>query len=129
MTSFPSPRTAALLARATAPTNVELARWLSAIAGDGLQWPLQDAGAELARWVLAAVPATHHDAVGDIWRSMLGLDARPAGVVRLDRPLSVDEASRVLRSVRCRARRIVRNQRWGRWRHEVPAGDLRDTAA
>lgn len=129
MTSIPVARTPAPLAPAPAPADVDLARWLTAIAGDGLHWPLPDGGAELARWVLAAVPAPHRDALGDVWRSMLGLDARPAGVVRLDRQLSVGEAGRVLRSVRCEARRVVRNQRRGRWRREVPAGDLLHTAA
>lgn len=117
------------LGSASGSADIDLALWLVRIAGDGLHWPPADGGAELARWAWEAVPARDRDALSDIWRSMLGLDPRPPTVIRLDRSLSVDRALRVLGAVRRRAKGALQDERSGRWRHEVPVGDLHHSAA
>ena len=110
-------------------TDIDLARRLVRIAGDGLRWPPADGGAELARWAWEVLPAQDRDALTDIWRSMLGLGCRPPSVLRLDGSLSTERALRIVEAVRRRARDAIRNERRSRWRREVPVGDLHGSAA
>lgn len=113
--------------RSAVQRDEDLAAWLVEVVATCSNCQL--ARADLADWLLAAVPRRHWSALGHLWCTMNGFTtATNAGVIRLAGPLTLEQALHVLWAVRRRARGVVRDElaaQSARRRREVPVGDLR----